>query len=95
MQIYDAGDIVRISVAFAALGGQGVDPSSIYLALKTPSGVESRGFGSDERIVKVSTGNFFFDLSADLPGDYFYRWFSTGSAQAAAVGNFRVHEWPV
>jgi hypothetical protein len=95
MNIYDPGDLVRVSVTFASSGGTPVDPGSLYIGLKTPTAIESRGFGPDDRVVKESTGRYYFDISADLPGDYKYRWSSTGSVQAAVVGAFRVKEWPV
>jgi hypothetical protein len=93
--LYDLGDVARISVTFEQ-GGSPVDPSTLSFEVMTPTEAMvliewagSPGSPADE-IVHDGTGEYHIDLSLDVAGTYTYRWLTTGTAQAAIYGSFRV-----
>ena len=88
---YEVGNLIRVSAEFTDPNNDDAetDPTSVYLTVKSPSGtvVEyTYGVGSD--ITKASTGNYYADVDADEPGRWWYRWYSTGTGQAAKEGSF-------
>ncbi len=88
---YDVGDSVTMTASIAATSGGMIDPTSLYLTLKWPNlTVGSWGFPD---FIKISTGHYTFNVNClNLSGNYFYRWSSTGSGQAAEVKNFLVRD---
>lgn len=89
---YDLGDLVRVSAAFTdvALGGA-IDPDVVKLTIKEPDAtVTTYVYGTDAELIKDSIGNYHADIDADQSGTWYYRWWSTGSGQAAAEKRFDV-----
>lgn len=82
---YDVGDIVRISAAFT-VGGAATDPTTITLKVKTPAGVIATYTYAAAQITRDSAGNYHKDITIDAAGDWWFRWESTGTAQAAEEG---------
>lgn len=90
---YDEGDLVRVSGAFTDENGDAADPTSVYCAVRDPLGkITIYAYGVDDVLVKDDTGNYHLDVSADLVGRYYYRWYSTGTGQAADETYFDVEE---
>ena len=89
--VYDIGDTVTLASSIAATSGGMIDPTSLFLTLKWPDGsVGSWDYGD---FTKVATGHYEFNVNClNLSGHYYQRWSSTGSGQAAEVGNFRVRD---
>jgi hypothetical protein len=88
---YDLGDLVRVSGAFTNSAGTAQDPTVVKASVRTPAGVVTTyTYGVDAGLVKDSTGNYHLDVSAAEIGWYYYRWFSTGTGQAADEGWFEV-----
>ena len=88
---YDIGDSVTLTSSIAATSGDMIDPTSLLLTLKWPdSSVGSWGFVD---FTKVATGHYTYNVNClNLSGNYWYRWSSTGSGQAAEVKNFLVRD---
>jgi hypothetical protein len=94
--IYDAGDDVRVSGAFANAAGTAIDPDAVFAQYKDPSGnVTSLEYGEDAELVRDATGSYHVDIDADEAGQWFYRFYSTGSGKAAAWKWFHVRSGPL
>lgn len=88
---YDVGDLVRVSGEFKASGGALSDPTVVYVKYKDPSGNETtKQYGVDAAVVKDATGQYHLDIDVDEAGTWYYRWYSTGTGQAAKEVEFIV-----
>lgn len=93
---YDQGDLVKVSGSFTNEAGAAIDPSVVNFTYKDPAGTTTTlVYGTDAAVVKSSTGNYYVNLSATLPGTWVWRWHSTGTGQAADTGQFYVEPSPV
>ena len=91
--VHDLGDLVRVSGSFTDEGGSAADPSAVFCAVRDPSGnVTTYEYGQDAELVKDDTGEYHVDVDTDEAGMWFYRWYSTGSGQAAEEGRFWVEK---
>lgn len=91
INVYDVGDVPRISGAFTDANDDPADPSAVSLAYTDPSGnVTTLVYGVDAALVKASTGNYYAEITADETGDWHYRWVSTGTGAGAQIGQFAV-----
>jgi hypothetical protein len=87
---YDKGDLVRCTGTFAT-DGVNVDPTAVLFSVKAPSGTAtSYTYGTDVQLVKSAVGIYYVNVSATESGIYQYRFYSTGTGQAAAEGQFRI-----
>ena len=87
---YDKGDLIRLTVAFT-VADVATDPTTVGVKYKKPSGgVTTKTFPVDPEIVKDSVGNYHIDVPADETGVWSFRWESTGTAQGAEEGQFKV-----
>lgn len=90
---YDVGDLVRVSGSFTDSDGTAVDPTTLTVYYKDPSGnVSELVNGTDTDVVKSATGNYYTDISIDEVGRWYYRFKGTGSAQAAGETFFLVRK---
>ena len=99
---YDVGDVVRVgnysgaslSEPFENIVGAATDPTAVSLTVERPDAtVLVYGWplaGDDGTLTKESTGRFYFDVGLDQPGMWRYRLVGTGTAAAAARGQFIV-----
>jgi hypothetical protein len=70
-----------------------VDPTAVFCEVRTPAGVETTyTYGVDAGLVKDSVGNYHLNVSATARGTWPYRWYSTGTGQAAGESWFFVRE---
>ena len=91
MNSYPVGNLVRVSVAFTDSAGAAVDPTVVKVQVRNPAGtIVVATFGPDAAVVKASAGHYYLDVDASSPGEWMYRWYATGSGQAAAEGVFTV-----
>ena len=87
---YDVGDLVRCTGTFAS-SGSNVNPSTVMFKVKSPAGtVTTYTYGTDAALVRDSTGVYHVDVDAAMAGEYAYRFWSTGTGQAAAEKQFLV-----
>lgn len=88
---FSVGDLVRITAEFRDIAAALTDPAVVRFQKKNPAGtVVAYLYGTDGQLVKDSTGKYHVDVDANLAGTWFYRFYSTGSAQAAEEKEFRV-----
>ena len=93
MNQYSKGDLVRCSASFATSAGVATNPTAVSFQVKTPAGTTTTyTYGTDAALVRASTGNYYVDVDAALVGTYHYRFYSTGTGQAADEGSFRVKD---
>jgi len=91
IKVYQEGDLVRCSGNFKNTAGADIDPTTVRFKFTKPSGLTTTYlYGTDAQLVRDSLGNFHVDLSADEPGEWRYRWESTGTGQAAEDHEFTV-----
>jgi uncharacterized protein YfaS (alpha-2-macroglobulin family) len=92
INVYDTGDLVRCTGTFAT-DGTNVDPTAVLFKVKSPTGtVTTYTYGTDVQLVKSATGIYYVNVSATENGMYRYRFYSTGTGQAASEGQFRVRD---
>lgn len=90
---FDLGDLVRISGAWQTSAGEYTDPTVVKVKIKSPdpeAAVIEYTYGTDAAIVKDNTGRYHADVNANAEGRWFYKWYSTGTGQAAAEFEFVV-----
>lgn len=81
---YDIGDRVRLSATFE-VDGTPTDPDTIVVKVRDPSGNES-----SDTPTKEDTGDYYFDLTLDEDGVWYFRFEGTGAAEAAEESTFTV-----
>jgi len=88
---YDVGNLVHCYGAFKNCDAEGIDPSNVYFKFKEPSGeITTYTYGTDAALVRDSIGDYHVDVDVDEAGTWYYRFYSTGTGQAAAESNFVV-----
>ena len=88
---YILGNVVRCSVSFRNEAGILADPTAVIFKLRLPSGtITTYTFGVGVVIVKDGVGLYRVDVDAGFCGIWEYRFYSTGSGQAAEEGKFQI-----
>lgn len=89
--IFQIGDKPRLEGRFKNSAGTLVDPGGVTFKVKDPSGnIDTYVYGTNPEVVKQSTGIYYIDNLVDEAGTWHYKYFSTGSAQAAGESDFEV-----
>lgn len=90
-KIFELNDSVRAATVFKNTSGTAVDPANVFFKFKTPGRVETiYQYGVDVELVKDSTGNYHVDIDANETGIWKWKFYSTGSGQAADAGRFTI-----
>jgi len=89
---YDIGDITRCAVIFTLAAGSTVDPTKVYFAVQKPDGAIANSTYSalTTDITRSALGHYYRDVICTGMGLYEYRFWSTGTAQAAEESYFSV-----
>lgn len=74
------------------VSGTATAPTSISFRLKDPSG--NTDTYSSSQMTNSTTGTYSVDVTADEEGTFYWFFHSTGTAQAAASGQFTVMDTP-
>lgn len=91
MKFFDKGTSVRTTVSFVdKTTGQPVDPATVRCLYKNSGGQTTLTYGTDNAVVKDSTGNYHVDLNANVVGQWWFRWESTGANQGAYEDSFEI-----
>lgn len=87
---YSVGNLVRVSAVFKDAAGTAIDPTTVGFKVRRPDtgAVTTYVYGTDAQLVKDSVGNYHVDVSADATGEWPYRFYSTGTGQAAQESSF-------
>ena len=90
---YALGALVQVAAVFRnPASGALMDPAAVFFKFKDPtSGVVTiYTYGVDSQLVKDSTGKYHVDVNASSVGRWYYKFYSTGSGQAAYENHFSV-----
>ena len=88
---FQVGDLVRVTGTFTTLAGAATDPTAVFFSYKTPAGVTTTlTYGVDAALVKSSTGVYYVDVNVTAAGNWYYRFYSTGTGQTADESYFSV-----
>lgn len=88
---YDIGDIVVVRAIFSDADGTLVDPTAVYFTVKNPFDISiTYEYGENDELTRTETGRYEVPVEAAEDGDYWCRFYSTGSHQAAGERRFRV-----
>lgn len=90
INVYQKGDLVRVSGVFRDIALALIDPGTVALKATKPSGTTTTYTYAGGTVVKDSTGNYHVDVNIDESGPWNYLWQSTGIGQAAEPGQFVV-----
>jgi len=89
---YDKGDQIKIVGTFTNAAGELVDPTSVFFSYRTPNGdITVWEYTVDADVVRSSAGIYYvlLDLDSEV-GEWYYRWYSTGTGKAAKRHKFIV-----
>jgi len=90
---YPLGNAIRVVASFKDLDNALMDPDVVNFSFKIPVGtITTYVYGDDAELVKDSLGVYHVDIDASSIGTWYYRFFATGTGQAAAEGTFVVDE---
>jgi len=91
MNVYDIGDLVKVSATFTDVTDDAIDPDVVIFAFKDPVGATTTyTYNEDAELVRDSLGTYHVNVSVDSAGTWYYRWSSTGTGQAAEEDHFVV-----
>lgn len=87
---------LQLKINLQTAEGVDVDPTTVSLDLRSPSGIEtSYVYLTDDEIQKDTTGDYICDVTPDEPGRWVYRWRTTGTGTALReFGDFLVQYSP-
>jgi len=69
------------------------DPGAIFFVYRDPSGNETEWeYGTDVQLGREDVGKYYAGVPVNEAGTWHYRFYSTGSGQAADEGSFEVAE---
>lgn len=90
-ETFDVGDLVRCTGTFREVNNALIDPDEVFFKFRNPNGlVTTYTYGTDTQLKRDSVGLFHVDLNASIAGTWYYRFYSTGAAQAADEESFEV-----
>jgi hypothetical protein len=93
INLYDVGDLVRVSGAFKDAAGTALDPTTVSFEFRDPAGAITRYvYPADSQLVRDAVGTYHVDVDANRAGTWRWRWEATGTGQAAEEGAFVVRE---
>lgn len=82
--VYDTGDKIRLTATFT-VDDAVTDPTTVTVKVLDPSSNETSATPTNP-----STGVYYYDVSLDEAGDWYYRFEGTGAAVAAEEVTFNV-----
>lgn len=86
MSTYAIGSKVHLTAQFQdAVTKDRIDPTSVSLQVKDPA-----DFTTTYTPIRDSLGNYHYDIDATIEGEWFYRFASEGTGQAAKERSFLV-----
>ena len=99
MLVCDIGDLIRLrswddvhTLGFTNSAGVAADPTTVTLIVKAPDGTSTSYTYAAAQVLKDSTGKYYYELSPDQSGDWYFEWVGTGAVQAAEPGQFIVRD---
>ena len=80
--IYDVGDSIRLDALFTVTG-IAIDPTIIELDVRDPSGNTLSYSYAGGTVSRETTGKYFRDIFVGDSGQWWYRYFGTGTVITA------------
>lgn len=93
---YEVGEQVICQAIFTLVStGAVTDPTNVFFQYKTPTGsgtgiITTWQYGVDPEVAKLSTGTYTATINITRAGEWYYRWYSTGTGMAATENVFNV-----
>lgn len=89
---HDRGDLVRVTGSFTDPDtGDAIDPEVVNVTITNPNGSETQYvFGVNDGVANPEVGEYSFDIDVQIAGRWYYRWWSSGTGQAAQKKWFNV-----
>jgi len=85
---YNEGDAVILTATFKDAADDPADPNVVTFRVRPPGGeLIIYVYGTDIQPTKTGTGVYAFNLELNLPGEWKYRWLSTGQGAASQRGS--------
>lgn len=89
----DIGDVTRCAVTFTNAAGVATDPTTVTFRAQPPSGAAiTYVYGTDNQLVKDSTGVYHVDLPMTQAYTWHVRFVGTGAVAAAVEGDVYVSQ---
>jgi hypothetical protein len=89
--VYDTGDVARVSCTFTNPAGAFADPTTVRAKYKAPGqATVTKTYLVDSEVIRDSAGKFHMDMALTLAGTWRYRWEGEGTIVAAGEGAFMV-----
>jgi hypothetical protein len=87
---FERGETVKLRAVFrtpktAVPPSTLIDPVTVSLTIRLPTGVSTTYLYGDSAIVKDETGKYSFPLSLDIDGTYHWRWEGANSLTVKGV----------
>lgn len=90
--VFNLGDTVKLAALFTDEDDVAVDPTSILLSIRKPSGVETvYTYGVDIDLVKNAVGSYSLTLVADEHGIWWYKFEGLATGQTSQESYFEVN----
>lgn len=89
--LYDPGSTIRLGANFRTQGAF-ADPTTVTLKVKDPAGTVTTYTYAGAAIIKDAVGRYHRDITPNTPGQWYYRFFATGTVEATIEETFRVRE---
>lgn len=89
--LYDPGTTVRLGANFRTQGAP-ADPTTVTLKVRQPNGSITTYTFAGAAIVKDAVGRYHRDITPNMPGQWYYRFFGTGAVEATREETFRIRE---
>ena len=88
---YELGNVLRVTGTFRNLAGTAVDPTVVKFRYRAPGqDAVTLTYPDNAALVKAGTGIYYYDIDLSAAGTWFYKFFSTGTNQAANESQFVV-----
>jgi len=78
--VYTIGQQVQLTATFTNTAGAAADPTTITLKYRVPATgvVTTKTYGVDA-LIRSSTGVYYFNLTLNVAGEWWYRWEGAGA----------------
>lgn len=87
---YLVGQTAKLLASFT-LNGSASDPTTVAVTVRRPDGIRrTYVYGTDNEVVKDSTGNYRLNYTPVIKGPHWHYWVSTGAAATAGEVMFLV-----
>ena len=92
MADYDKGDLIRCTGTFTDADDVAINHANVFFKVRDPyrNVAVDYEYGFDAELVRSATGIYYADVSGTTVGRWFYRFYSTGTGQAAGENDFDV-----